>query len=107
MAFSAEYVAAHFENATDYLIRPQRSIPDYPTYHGLESTSGDRRAWSIEVRLHEDLPLDTEHIEAIVVGQADLFAEFSDDLAELVVVAEDEAEVVWKIQEHILGEVVP
>jgi hypothetical protein len=104
VAFCAEYVAAHFENATDYVSRPQRSEPDFPAYHGLVSTSGDRRAWSIEVRLHEDLPLDTEHVEAIVIGQADLFAEFSDDLAETVIVAEDEAEVVWKIQEHILRE---
>lgn len=105
VAFSSEYVAAHFEKVTDYVTRPQLSEPDFPTYHGLVSTSGDRRAWSIEVRLHDDLPLDADHVEAIVVGQPDLFAEFSDDISDLVIVAEDEAEVVWKVQEHILREV--
>jgi hypothetical protein len=43
-------------------------------------------------------------VEAIVIGQPDLFAEFSDDLSALVVVAEDEAEVVSKVQAHILRE---
>lgn len=107
VAFSAEYVAAHFETATDYVLRPQTSTPDYPTYHGLESTSGDRRAWSIEVRLHEDLPLDPAHVEAVVIGQADLLADLPDDLAATVIVAEDEAEVVWMIQRHILHEATP
>lgn len=107
VAFAGEYVAAHFQHATDYVTRLQRSDPDFPAYHGLVSTSGDRRAWSIEVRLHEDLPLDAEHLEAIVIGQADLFAEFSDDLSDRVVVAEDEAEVVSKVQEHILREEAP
>jgi hypothetical protein len=103
VAFSAQYLAAHFHDGVDYVLRSQCSAPDYPTYHGLESTSGDRRAWSIEVRLHQDLPLDTEHIEAIVVGQADLLAEVPDDLTATLIVAEDEAEVVWRVQEHILG----
>lgn len=104
VTFSVEYVAAHFADATDYVRRPQRSEPDFPTYHELVSPSGDRRAWSIEVRLHEDLVLDVDHIEAIVLGQPDLLADIPDELAGTVVIAEDEGSITSRIQQLIVGE---
>jgi hypothetical protein len=104
VAFSAEYVAAHFKDATDYVCRPQQSEPDFPTYHDLVSTSGDRRAWSIEVRLHASLDLDADHIQAIVIGQPDLLADIPDDLVQKLVVVEDEGSITTRIHQLIVQE---
>jgi hypothetical protein len=101
--FAAEYVAAHFASATDYVCRPQVSEPDRPVYHGLESTSGDRRAWSIEIQLHEDLPLDAEHVDKLVLGQHDLLADIPDHLTAKVVVAEDAGAVASTIHRLIIS----
>lgn len=102
--FSAAYLSAHFHDADDYVRRPQTSEPDYPTYHGLTSDTGDRRAWSIEVQLHADLPLDVHHIEAIVLGEPDLFIDLPDDLAAIAVIAENPGEIAATIHHLILGE---
>jgi hypothetical protein len=102
VGFAAEYMAAHFASATDYVCRPQRSEPDRPVYHGLESMTGDRRAWSIEIQFHEDLPLDAEHIDKLVLGQHDLLADIPDDLTAKVVVAEDEGAVASTIHRLII-----
>lgn len=102
VTFAAEFVAAHFATATDYVCRPQLSEPDRPVYHGLQSTTGDRRAWSIEIQLHEDLPLDAEHVDKLVLGQHDLLADIPDDLTAKVVVAEDEGAVASTIHRLII-----
>lgn len=104
IAFAAEYVAAHFEDAADYVRRPQRSDPDFPTYHDLTSTTGDRRAWSIEVQLHDDLELTTEHLEAIAVADKELRFDIPEDLFEKLIIAEDEGSMIAKIQQHIAQE---
>lgn len=104
VAFCADYIAAHFEDAKDYVLRPQQSEPDFPTYHDLVSQTGDRRAWSIEVRLHEDLELSAEHIDAIVIAREDYLDNFPDDLLEKVVIAEDAEAVISTIQRLILEE---
>jgi hypothetical protein len=104
IAFCAEYMAAHFEAAADYVLRPQESEPDFPTYHDLVSKTGDRRAWSVEVRLHEDLELDAEHIAAIVVAREDLLDSLPDDLLGRAVVAEDAEAITSTIQRLILEE---
>lgn len=103
-AFSAEYIAAHFEDAADYVRSPQRSDPDFPSYHDLTSTTGDRRAWSIEVQLHEDLELTAEHLEAIVVADKELLADIPGELVEKLIIAEDEGSMIAKIQQHIVQE---
>jgi hypothetical protein len=104
LGFSAEYIAAHFRDPADYVLRPQQSEPDFPAYHGLTSKSGDRRAWSIEVQLHDDLPLDPEHIDAIVLGQPDLLADIPDELVESVVIAEAEGSITPTIHRLITSE---
>ena len=86
------------------MLRPQQSEPDFPTYHDLVSQTGDRRAWSIEVRLHEDLELSAEHIDAIVIAREDYLDNFPDDLLEKVVIAEDAEAVISTIQRLILEE---
>ena len=105
VAFCTEYIAAHFANVADYVLRPQQSVPDFPPYHDLVSKNGDRRAWSIEVRLHDDLILDVNHVEHIVIGRLDLFDDIPDALTKTVVVAGDEASIPSTIQQIILPEV--
>lgn len=105
VGFAAEYVAAHFVDECDYVRRPQTSLPDKPTYHGLESTSGDRRAWSIEVQLHGDLALDEQHVEHLVLGPQDLFVDIPDALTSKVVIAEDDGALAPTIHRLILSEV--
>lgn len=104
LSFSSEYLAAHFKAPSDYVCRPQKSEPDFPTYHGLVNKVGDRRAWSIEIQLHEDLVLDRESLAAIVLAQSDLLADVPDDLVEKVVVAEDEGSITPVIHRLITGE---
>jgi hypothetical protein len=48
--FFGPFAAGHLTDPLDYVRRPQVSATDWPAYHGLESTSGDRRAWTIESR---------------------------------------------------------
>lgn len=69
------YLACHFRHPADYVTRPQISTPDIPPYHGLQSTSGDRRAWTVEVQLHGDSGaiLDSESLLEIVVLGKDRF----------------------------------
>jgi len=102
--FAGEYVAAHFARAADYVCRPQQSEPDFPTYHGLVSASADRRAWSIEVQLHEDFDLEAANLDAIVLGQHDLLKDLPDDLIERVVIAEEEGALAPVIQQTIIGQ---
>ena len=70
--------------------------------------SASRRSissWSIEVRLHDDLILDVNHVEHIVIGRLDLFDDIPDALTKTVVVAGDEASIPSTIQQIILPEV--
>ncbi len=105
VSFCGEYVATHFHDPADYVQRGQHSLPDFPAYHGLVSATEDRRAWSIDVRLHADLELSDENTEAIVIGNGDLLVDFDDDLVDKVVVAEDEGSITSMIQKMILGRV--
>ena len=102
--FSSVFVDAHFRDARDYVQLPQISSPDRPPYHGLESTSGDRRAWSIEIQLHEDLELSEENVAHVVLGQHDLLADVPDELIASVVVAEDEGQLVPTLHRLIIAE---
>jgi hypothetical protein len=79
--FSAPYLAAHFTRPSEYPERPQRSLPDFEPYHLLRSTQNDRRAWTIEVRVHGDVPIspDEKSIRAIVVGNRALLSDIPDD----------------------------
>lgn len=69
------YLASHFRRPSDYVTRPQISMPDLPPYHGLRSSNGDRRTWTVEVQLHGDTgaTLDSETLLEIVVLGKDRF----------------------------------
>lgn len=69
------YLASHFRHPPDYVTRPQLSSPDYPPYHGLRSTTGDRRSWTPEIQLHGDsgATLDSETLLEIFVLGKDRF----------------------------------
>jgi hypothetical protein len=104
LEYSVEYVAAHFRSPPDYVRRPQRSEPDFDTYHGLTSVltpPGDRRSWSIEVQLQEDLELNDGHIERIIVANQGLWLDLRGPLKGLAVVAEPEGSVVRAIHDYI------
>jgi hypothetical protein len=73
--YGASYLAAHFRDPMDYVRRPQMSTPDYKPYHGLESETGDRRAWSIELRIHGDVPVPPKRLARVVLQSRDLFGE--------------------------------
>ena len=103
VSFCGTYMAAHFHDPTDYVRFGQQSVPDFPAYHGLASGCEDRRAWSIEVRLHADVELNDENTEAIVIGSSDLLVDFDDDLFGKVVVAEDEGSITSMVQRMIVG----
>lgn len=90
-AFAAEYLAAHFFEPAEYVRRAQQSAPDFPPYHDLESRDGDRRAWTIEVQVHEPLNLEpeAENLLRIVVARPQLLDDIPDDLSSYAVVDTD------------------
>lgn len=57
--FLGPFLAAHFLEPMDYVRREQLSLPDHPAYHGLVDGNQDRRAWTIEAQVHEDVLLST------------------------------------------------
>ena len=81
--FLGPYLAAHFRDLLDYVRRPQESAPDFPTYHGL--VDADRRAWTIEVRVHDDVEIapDGLIVEEIWLDSQDLWDDLPDDFKRL------------------------
>lgn len=55
---SAHWMAAHFDDPLDYVRAGQQQEPQRPALHGLRGEDGDRRAWTVEVQVHGDLPLE-------------------------------------------------
>ncbi len=81
----------------------QHSIPDFPAYHGLQSTSGDRRAWTIEVQVHEHVAFGAggATLTEIVAARQALVEDLPDDPVALARVATVENEVLESIAEGI------
>ncbi len=108
-AFAGPYIAAHFNQPASYVSRPQRSDTDFAVYHELRSTNGDRRAWTIEVRLHGDVTLDLPRgsLLHIVLANRALEADVPDNLLEHVMFAdaepEGEGDVARTTAEIVLG----
>ena len=57
LQFASQYVAAHFHAPAEY-VRRDSGDTDFPVFHGLQSASGDRRAWTIEARAARNVSLD-------------------------------------------------
>lgn len=87
--FAEPFLVAHFDEPVDYVRRAQHSLPDRPAYHGLESPSRDRRAWTIELQRHASLPLppDSTRILRIVLADRDLFTAIPAEYRRLASVA--------------------
>ena len=106
--FVGPYLAAHFTDPLGYVRSPQHSEPDFHAYHGLQSGNRDRRAWTLEVQVHEDVsfasgaPLLTE----IVAARQALIEDLPDDLVGLARVAVPENEVLESIAEGIVSRIV-
>ncbi len=78
LPYCARFLAAHFRDALDYIRRPQNSEPDSKPYHGLESATQDRRAWSVEVRVHGDVAVPPKMpLRVVLYRKCSRSAEFS------------------------------
>ena len=106
--FAGPYIASHFRDPSSYVSLPQESEPDFDAYHGLRSTNGDRRAWTIEVRLHGDVPVSPgrDKLRAIVLANRALESDVPDDFVDRIVVAEADADsdgdVAWTTASLVL-----
>jgi hypothetical protein len=92
--FAGRYLAAHFREPSEYTSRDQESMPDFEPYHQLRSTTGDRRAWSIEVRIEGDVAVepDRDRLRGIVLANRALEADVPDDFYQHVVIAESDGD---------------
>ena len=102
-AFSGAYLAAHFLEPMTYIRSKQCSDPDFPAYHGLRSTTGDRRAWTIEVQAHEDVAFGAGGgtLLEIVAARRALVEDLPDDLVGLARVAVPENGILESIADGI------
>ncbi len=105
--FCSEYLTTHFSCPTDYVSRGQQSDPEYPTYHGLVSTTGDRRAWSLEVQFHEDVPLDTDHVEQVILARHDFLEDVPVALLGITTIAQNPGAIAQAVQSFILKKAQP
>lgn len=89
--FAPCYLATHFREPSDYVTRPQQSVPDWQPFHGLRCIDEDRRAWTIEARIPHTIPL--KHVQAIILDDIvrgnDLQKLIGDKYAELVTIRRD------------------
>jgi hypothetical protein len=100
--FAAPYLASHFREPSTYVRLGQHSAPDFTPYHGLASMSGDRRDWTIEVQVHEDVPFAAgATLREIVVARPALIEDLPEDLKRLARVASPEDEVLSSIAQSI------
>lgn len=101
--FAAPYLATHFRQPMHYVEREQKSEPDFAAYHGLVNSEGDRRAYTIEVQAHDDVPLDLDEssLLELVVARESLLAEIPRDMIGRARIASAENEVRAGIAEGI------
>lgn len=103
VSFSGPYLASHFHEPLSYVRGRQRSDPDFPAYHGLRSKVGDRRAWTLEVQVHEDVAFGAggATLIEIVAARPAQVEDIPDDLVGITRVASPENEVLESIAEGI------
>lgn len=103
-AFGGPFIATHLRDPEAYVSSPQVSRPDWDAFHGLRSVTDDRRSWTIEVQVHDDVRLDPpeERIEALVVAGKDVHLDVDDDLFGLCTQVETEHDVPSAVIHHIL-----
>lgn len=107
--YAGPYLAAHFRDPASYVTAAQGSVPDFDVCHGLCSPSGDRRAWTIEVRAHADVsvaPAEPELVRIVLANRA-LEADVPDELLDRVTLAradyDGEGDVRQAVAEFVLA----
>jgi hypothetical protein len=107
VSFSGPYLASHFHEPLSYVRRGQRSNPDFPAYHGLQCRVGDRRAWTLEVQVHEDVAFGAggATLIEIVAARPAQVEDMPDDLVGITRVASLENEVLESIAEGIAARI--
>jgi hypothetical protein len=104
-AFAGPYLAAHFHDPLSYVSRPQTSDTDFEVYHGLRSTNGDRRAWTLEVRLQDEValrPVDGQLLRIVLSNRA-LEQDIPDHLLEWVTIADAEPDSEGDVARTVAG----
>jgi hypothetical protein len=107
LSFAGPYLAAHFVDPLSYVRAPQISSPDFAPYHGMSSPNDDRRAWTIEVQVHDDVTFGTgaATLNEIVVARKMLLEDLPDDLVDVARVATPENDVLGSVSEGIVSSI--
>jgi hypothetical protein len=90
--YGAHYIADIFDDPLDYVRRGQQSQPERLPVHELSSPTDDRRAWTIEVRVHGDVPVPPERLRKLVLRRRNQLRELPPRYRRLAVVSSSESE---------------
>jgi len=90
--YGAHYIADLFDDPLDYVRLAQYSRPQRPPVHELASPTDDRRAWTIEVRVHGDVPVPPERLRKVVLRRRNQLRELPPRYRRLAVVSSSESE---------------
>jgi hypothetical protein len=101
--YGALYIADIFDEPLDYVRLPQHGVPPRLPLHALESPTADRRAWTIEVRFHGDVPVPPERLKKIVLRRRDQLRELPPRYRRLAVVSPREDDFSQGIAEEVLS----
>lgn len=88
--FTACYVLAHFHDPSSYIRLPQIASTDRPVFHDLRSPTNDRRAWTIELQRHANLPVppDRGRVLRVIIADRSLFSRLPPAYRRLAEIAE-------------------
>lgn len=101
--YGAHYIAALFDDPLDYVRLPQQSRPPRLPVHELSSPTDDRRAWTLEVRFHGDVPVPPERLRKVVLRRRDQLRELPLRYRQLAVVSSHADDFGQGIAEEVLS----
>lgn len=101
--YGARYIADLFDDPLDYVRLPQDSRPPRLPVHELSSPTDDRRAWTIEVRFHGDVPVPPERLRKVVLRRRDQLRELPPRYRRIAVVSSRDDDFGQGIAEQVLS----
>lgn len=101
--YGAHYIADLFDDPLDYVRLPQQAPSQYPPIHELASPTDERRAWSIEIRFHGDVPVPPEQLRKVVVKGRDRFLELPPHYRRIAAVSSPEDDFDQAIAKQVLS----
>lgn len=101
--YGARYIADLFDDPLDYVRLPQDGRPPRLPVHELSSPTGDRRAWTIEVRFHGDVPVPPDRLRKVVLRRRDQLRELPPRYRRLAVVSSRDDDFGQGIAEQVLS----